>query len=83
MRAVTRKASLLRPPSFRMQRIQRMQEVIGHCGMEDKQCMRELLGQARVVRSCAAACSSAHRWARRVVCRLTARAQCNLRTLGA
>ena len=28
------------------QRVQRMQEVIGRCGIENKACMRELLGQA-------------------------------------
>ena len=30
----------------REQRIARMQEVVGRCGADDKQCMRELLGQA-------------------------------------
>ena len=30
----------------REERVQRMQEVIGRCGLENKQCMRELLGQA-------------------------------------
>ena len=28
------------------ERVQRMQEVIGRCGIENKACMRELLGQA-------------------------------------
>ena len=28
------------------QRQERMQQVIGHCGAGDKQCMREMLGQA-------------------------------------
>ena len=28
------------------QRRERMQQVIGHCGADNKQCMREMLGQA-------------------------------------
>ena len=28
------------------QRLERMQQVIGHCGADNKQCMREMLGQA-------------------------------------